>query len=63
MLPFLILIHRYHYLYIKLITQINLFDLQNGNSDDPNCDGIEGVLEAYKQSIGSIQLYGNIFSH
>ncbi|RDD40590.1 Copine-8 [Trichoplax sp. H2] len=30
----------------------------NGSSDDPNCDGIEGVLEAYKQSLSNVQLYG-----
>ncbi|EDV19302.1 uncharacterized protein TRIADDRAFT_62253 [Trichoplax adhaerens] len=32
----------------------------NGSSDDPNCDGIEGVLEAYKQSLSNVQLYGNV---
>uniref|UniRef100_A0AAR2M562 C2 domain-containing protein n=1 Tax=Pygocentrus nattereri TaxID=42514 RepID=A0AAR2M562_PYGNA len=30
----------------------------NGNSEDPNCVGIEGVLEAYFQSLRTVQLYG-----
>lgn len=32
--------------------------LQNGDSDNPNCVGIEGVLEAYFQSLRTVQLYG-----
>uniref|UniRef100_A0A3B5LWW5 Copine family member IX n=1 Tax=Xiphophorus couchianus TaxID=32473 RepID=A0A3B5LWW5_9TELE len=32
--------------------------LQNGDSDQPNCVGIEGVLEAYFQSLRTVQLYG-----
>uniref|UniRef100_A0AAY4E3A1 C2 domain-containing protein n=1 Tax=Denticeps clupeoides TaxID=299321 RepID=A0AAY4E3A1_9TELE len=30
----------------------------NSNTDDPNCVGIEGVLEVYFQSLRSVQLYG-----
>uniref|UniRef100_A0A3B1IQ86 Copine family member 9 n=1 Tax=Astyanax mexicanus TaxID=7994 RepID=A0A3B1IQ86_ASTMX len=30
----------------------------NGNSEDPNCVAIEGVLEAYFQSLRTVQLYG-----
>ncbi|XP_053355284.1 copine-9-like [Clarias gariepinus] len=30
----------------------------NGNSEDPNCVGIEEVLEAYFQSLRKVQLYG-----
>uniref|UniRef100_A0A3B3U9C3 Copine family member 9 n=1 Tax=Poecilia latipinna TaxID=48699 RepID=A0A3B3U9C3_9TELE len=30
----------------------------NGDSDQPNCVGIEGVLEAYFQSLRTVQLYG-----
>ncbi|KAI4875977.1 hypothetical protein NFI96_025372 [Prochilodus magdalenae] len=30
----------------------------NGNSEDPNCVGIDGVLEAYFQSLRTVQLYG-----
>uniref|UniRef100_A0A8C5AZJ3 Copine family member 9 n=1 Tax=Gadus morhua TaxID=8049 RepID=A0A8C5AZJ3_GADMO len=30
----------------------------NSNMDDPNCVAIEGVLEAYFQSLRSVQLYG-----
>ncbi|XP_059924660.1 copine-9 [Gadus macrocephalus] len=30
----------------------------NSNTDDPNCVAIEGVLEAYFQSLRSVQLYG-----
>uniref|UniRef100_A0A3Q3LNU3 Copine-9-like n=1 Tax=Mastacembelus armatus TaxID=205130 RepID=A0A3Q3LNU3_9TELE len=29
-----------------------------GDSDNPNCVGIEGVLEAYFQSLRTVQLYG-----
>lgn len=32
--------------------------LQNGNNDNPNCVGIEEVLEAYFQSLRKVQLYG-----
>lgn len=31
---------------------------QNNNLEDPNCTGIEGVLEAYFQSLRTVQLYG-----
>nr|XP_033774996.1 copine-5-like isoform X1 [Geotrypetes seraphini] len=30
----------------------------NGNSDDPYCNGIEGILEAYHNSLKTVQLYG-----
>ncbi|KAM6927916.1 LOW QUALITY PROTEIN: copine-9-like [Xenentodon cancila] len=30
----------------------------NSNAENPNCVGIEGVLEAYFQSLRSVQLYG-----
>ncbi|XP_060050619.1 copine-8 isoform X1 [Erinaceus europaeus] len=31
---------------------------QNGNPQNPYCAGIEGVMEAYYQSLKSVQLYG-----
>lgn len=34
------------------------FFLQNSNTENPNCVGIEGVLEAYFQSLRTVQLYG-----
>ncbi|XP_007888436.1 copine-9 [Callorhinchus milii] len=30
----------------------------NGDPDNPNCNGIDGVLEAYYQSLRTVQLYG-----
>uniref|UniRef100_A0A8D0DYB5 Uncharacterized protein n=1 Tax=Salvator merianae TaxID=96440 RepID=A0A8D0DYB5_SALMN len=30
----------------------------NGNADNPHCSGIEGILEAYHQSLKTVQLYG-----
>ncbi|CAK6447051.1 unnamed protein product [Pipistrellus nathusii] len=30
----------------------------NGNQDDPSCCGIDGILEAYHQSLRTVQLYG-----
>ena len=33
---------------------------QNGNPQDPNCNGIHGVLAAYYHSIERVQLHGNI---
>ncbi|KAJ7317160.1 hypothetical protein JRQ81_003322 [Phrynocephalus forsythii] len=30
----------------------------NNNPDNPNCEGIEGVLESYFQSLRTVQLYG-----
>ncbi|TKS77086.1 Copine-9 [Collichthys lucidus] len=30
----------------------------SGDNDSPNCVGIEGVLEAYFQSLRTVQLYG-----
>lgn len=32
--------------------------VQNGNLQNPYCNGIEGVLEAYYQSLKSVRLYG-----
>lgn len=34
------------------------FCLQNGNPQNPYCSGIEGVMEAYYQSLKSVRLYG-----
>ena len=31
---------------------------QNGNIDNPYCNGMEGILEAYHQSLKTVQLYG-----
>ncbi|KAI6077232.1 Copine-9 [Aix galericulata] len=31
---------------------------QNNNEDNPSCNGIEGVLESYLQSLRTVQLYG-----
>lgn len=31
---------------------------KNGNPQNPYCDGIEGVMEAYYRSLKSVQLYG-----
>ena len=30
----------------------------NGNSVNPNCTGIEGVLQAYRQALNNVQLWG-----
>jgi vacuolar-type H+-ATPase subunit F/Vma7 len=30
----------------------------NGNIFDPECDGLEGILEAYQNSLKHVQLYG-----
>jgi hypothetical protein len=30
----------------------------NGNIFDPECDGLEGILEAYKHSLMNVDLYG-----
>nr|KAF6341085.1 copine 5 [Myotis myotis] len=30
----------------------------NGNQDNPSCCGIDGILEAYHQSLRTVQLYG-----
>ncbi|KAK2914553.1 hypothetical protein Q8A73_005147 [Channa argus] len=32
--------------------------VQNSNTENPNCVGIDGVLEAYFQSLRTVQLYG-----
>ena len=34
------------------------FSSQNGNIDNPYCNGMEGILEAYHQSLKTVQLYG-----
>lgn len=31
---------------------------QNGNVENPYCNGMEGILEAYHQSLKTVQLYG-----
>lgn len=31
---------------------------QNGNTENPYCNGIPGILEAYHQSLKTVQLYG-----
>lgn len=31
---------------------------QNGNVENPYCNGIPGILEAYHQSLKTVQLYG-----
>lgn len=31
---------------------------QNGNTENPYCNGMEGILEAYHQSLKTVQLYG-----
>ncbi|XP_037540497.1 agrin-like [Nematolebias whitei] len=36
----------------------NVLSQKNGDNDHPNCVGIEGVLEAYFQSLRTVQLYG-----
>ncbi|MEQ2184597.1 hypothetical protein GOODEAATRI_009632 [Goodea atripinnis] len=33
-------------------------ETQNGNVENPYCNGIEGILEAYHQSLKTVQLYG-----
>lgn len=35
-----------------------LSPFQNGNMENPYCNGIEGILEAYHQSLKTVQLYG-----
>lgn len=35
-----------------------VFVPQSGDADNPNCVGIEGVLEAYFHSLRTVQLYG-----
>ncbi|XP_068817871.1 copine-8-like [Capricornis sumatraensis] len=32
--------------------------LQNGNPQNPYCNGVDGVMEAYYRSLKSVQLYG-----
>lgn len=31
---------------------------QNGNTENPYCNGMAGILEAYHQSLKTVQLYG-----
>lgn len=38
--------------------ELHFFFWQNNNDEDPNCAGIEGVLESYFQSLRTVQLYG-----
>lgn len=35
-----------------------MFSLKNGNVDNPYCNGMEGILEAYHESLKTVQLYG-----
>lgn len=37
---------------------MNLYFFQNGNMENPYCNGIEGILEAYHESLKTVQLYG-----
>jgi len=30
----------------------------NGHTDNPYCEGVEGILSAYKHSLNTVQLYG-----
>lgn len=45
------------YLYTYVLTRLIAL-LQNGNIENPYCNGIEGILEAYHQSLKTVQLYG-----
>lgn len=52
-------------LFDKCIHQVHEIDFhcnclffQNGNMENPYCNGIEGILEAYHQSLRTVQLYG-----
>lgn len=68
MMPFWSLTHRstlWTILIQSVISQINVLltvvcslTMQNGNPQNPYCNGIEGVMEAYYQSLKSVQLYG-----
>lgn len=49
----------FHYSFaIGAAESTNLSSLQNGNPQNPYCAGIDGVMEAYYQSLKSVQLYG-----
>lgn len=41
-----------------LLGSASLLCPQNGNQDNPSCCGIDGILEAYHQSLRTVQLYG-----
>lgn len=43
--------------YLLTAFSFSLF-MQNGNPQNPYCNGIEGVMEAYYQSLKSVRLYG-----
>lgn len=43
---------------VLVLFVLYVYFLQNGNNEDPNCVGIEEVLEAYFQSLRKVQLYG-----
>lgn len=47
-------IHDLTYLNLSLLFS----SLKNGNPQNPYCAGIDGVMEAYYQSLKSVQLYG-----
>lgn len=40
------------------VCTVCVFVPQSGDGDNPNCVGIEGVLEAYFHSLRTVQLYG-----
>lgn len=47
------------FLNVLLLTHSHLcVFVQNGNPQNPYCTGIEGVMEAYYQSLKSVRLYG-----
>lgn len=46
-----------------LLTEVGLYPdiivfVQNGNPQNPYCQGVQGVLEAYHKTLYSVQLYG-----
>lgn len=43
---------------MTLSVDVVSFFAQNGNPQNPYCSGIEGVMEAYYQSLKSVRLYG-----
>lgn len=43
---------------LGLLGSASILCPQNGNQDNPSCCGIDGILEAYHQSLRTVQLYG-----
>ncbi|XP_029766692.1 copine-8 [Terrapene carolina triunguis] len=41
-----------------VVTYLRKQQVQNGNPQNPYCNGIDGVMEAYYRSLKSVQLYG-----